>query len=63
MAFGVNGGFYQGILKMSHSTVLWQSIITGLSEENKSSTSTLFAKQLELQFPGKPAGVKGNTGN
>lgn len=63
MAFGVNGGFHPGILKMSHSTISWQSIITELSGENKSSTCALFAKQLELQLPGKPADVKGNTGN
>ena len=69
MAFGVSGGFHPGILKMSHSTTLWQSSVPGLSEESKGvpegscATSALFAKQLELQLSGKPAGVKGNTEN
>jgi len=67
VTFGVSGGFHPGILKTSHSMTLWQSTVPGLSEESKGvpegscATPTLFAKQLELRHPGKPAGVKGNT--
>lgn len=54
---------------MPRSMTLWQSSVPRLSEETKGvpegscATSALIAKQLELQLPGKPAGVKGNTEN
>lgn len=70
MAFGIIGGFHPGIPKMSYSTTPWQSSVPVLSEESKGvpkgsrcSTAAHFVKQLELELPGKPAGVKGNTEN